>query len=84
MVKEHCGRLVKTAGDGVVDAVRCAAEMQRAIAERNADIPTERRIEFRIGTNLGDVIIDEGDIYGDGVSIAARLEALAEPCGGSV
>jgi adenylate cyclase len=87
-VKEHCGRLVKTTGDAalvefasVVDAVRCAAEMQRAMAERNAEIPAERRIDFRIGINLGDIIIDEGDIYGDGVNVAARLEALAEPSG---
>src|SRR6516162_9379485 len=87
-VKEHCGRLVKTAGDGalvefssVVDAVRYAAEVQRAMAERNADIPAERRVEFRIGVNLCDIIIDEGDIYGDGVNLAARLESLAEPGG---
>src|SRR6516225_12092521 len=87
-VKEHCGRLVKTTGDGalvefasVVDAVRCAAEMQRAMAERNAEIPAVRRIDFRIGINLGDIIIDEGDIYGDGVNVAVRLEALADPGG---
>ncbi|MGA7866981.1 MAG: adenylate/guanylate cyclase domain-containing protein [Stellaceae bacterium] len=61
--------------------MRCAAEMQRAMAERKADIPAERRIEFRIGINLGDIIIDEGDIYGDEVNVAARLEALAEPSG---
>jgi class 3 adenylate cyclase len=68
-VREHCGRLVKTTGDGalvefasVVDAVRCAVEVQRDMAERNADIAAERRIEFRIGINLGDIIIDEGDI----------------------
>ncbi len=85
-VEEHRGRIVKTTGDGllvefpsVVDAVRCAVELQQAMAERNADVPAERRIEFRIGINLGDVILDEGDIYGDGVNIAARLEALAEP-----
>jgi adenylate cyclase len=87
-VKEHCGRLVKTTGDGalvefasVVDAVRCAVAVQRDLAERNTDIPAERRIEFRIGINLGDIIIDEGDIYGDGVNVAARLEGLAEPGG---
>ena len=87
-VREHCGRLVKTTGDGalvefasVVDAVRCAVEVQRDMAKRNAEIPAERRIEFRIGINLGDIIIDEGDIYGDGVNVAARLEALAEPGG---
>src|SRR5437763_1701649 len=85
-IAEHRGRIVKTTGDGllvefssVVDAVRCAVEIQRAMAERNAEVPTERRIEFRIGINLGDVILDEGDIYGDGVNLAARLEALAEP-----
>jgi adenylate cyclase len=87
-VKEHCGRLVKTTGDGalvefasIIDAVRCAAEIQRAMAERNAGIPVERRIDFRIGINLGDIIIDEGDIYGDGVNVAVRLEALADPGG---
>ena len=87
-VKENCGRLVKTTGDGalvefasVVDAVRCAVEVQRAMAERNAEILAERRIELRIGINLGDIIIDEGDIYGDGVNLAARLESLSEPGG---
>jgi len=85
-IEEHRGRIVKTTGDGllvefasVVDAVRCAVEIQRAMVEHNANVPMERRIEFRIGINLGDVILDEGDIYGDGVNIAARLEALAEP-----
>ena len=85
-VREHRGRIVKTTGDGllvefqsVVDAVRCAVELQRAIAERNVELAAEKRIEFRIGINLGDVILDEGDIYGDGVNIAARLEALAAP-----
>ena len=87
-IKEHRGRIVKTTGDGflvefasVVDAVHCAVEMQRAMAERNADIPAERRIEFRIGINLGDIISEGRDIYGDGVNVAARLEALAEPAG---
>jgi TolB-like protein/class 3 adenylate cyclase len=87
-IKEHRGRIVKTTGDGlliefasVVDAVRCAVEVQREMAERNAGISPERRIEFRIGINLGDIIIDEGDIFGDGVNIAARLEALADPGG---
>ena len=87
-VKENCGRLVKTTGDGalvefasVVDAVRCAVEVQRAMAERNADIPAQRRIELRVGINLGDIIIHEGDIYGGGVNLAARLESLAEPGG---
>jgi adenylate cyclase len=65
----------------VVDAVRCAVEVQQAMAERNADTPPEKRIEFRIGINLGDVIAEENDIFGDGVNVAARLEALAEPGG---
>ena len=79
-IAEHRGRIVKATGDGAlvefasaVDAVRCAMEIQRAMAERNADIPEDRRIEFRIGINVGDIIIDEGDIYGDGVNIAARI-----------
>ena len=87
-IKEHRGRIVKTTGDGmlvefpsVVDAVRCAAEVQRAMIERNAETPENERITFRIGVNLGDVIIDGDDIFGDGVNIAARLEALAEPGG---
>jgi TolB-like protein/class 3 adenylate cyclase/Flp pilus assembly protein TadD len=85
-IKQHRGRIVKTAGDGlliefgsVVDAVRCAVEVQGAMAERNANVPPDRRIEFRIGVNLGDVIVEDDDIFGDGVNIAARLEALAEP-----
>ena len=65
----------------VVDAVRCAVEVQQGMATRNADVPADKRIEFRIGVNLGDIIIDENDIFGDGVNIAARLEALAEPGG---
>jgi adenylate cyclase len=87
-IKEHRGRIVKTTGDGVlvefpsvVDVVRCAVEVQRAMLDRNADIPEDKRIVFRMGVNLGDVILDGDDIYGDGVNIAARLEALAEPCG---
>jgi len=87
-VAQHKGRIVKTTGDGmlvefpsVVDAVRCAVEIQRAMADRNADTPEGRRVTFRIGINLGDVIADGDDIYGDGVNIAARLEALAEPGG---
>src|SRR6516162_1368675 len=87
-VKEHRGRIVKTTGDGlliefgsVVDAVRCAVEVQQGMAERNAEVPEEKRIEFRTGINLGDIIRDERDIFGDGVNIAARLEALAEPGG---
>jgi adenylate cyclase len=86
LIATHNGHLVKTTGDGmlvefasVVDAVRCAVAVQRAMAERNVQVPAERRIELRIGINLGDIISDEGDIYGDGVNLAARLEALAEP-----
>src|SRR3954453_19931693 len=87
-IKEHRGRIVKTTGDGmlaefssVVDAVRCAVEVQRAIVDRNAAEPEEKRITFRVGVNLGDVIADGDDIYGEGVNIAARLETLAEPGG---
>jgi adenylate cyclase len=87
-IAEHKGRIVKTTGDGiliefpsVVEAVACAVAIQRGINERNAEIPAGQRIEFRIGINLGDVIVEEGDIYGDGANIAARLEALAEPGG---
>src|SRR5260370_12178115 len=85
-IREHHGRIVKTTGDGVlaefasvVDAVRCAAEIQRAMADRDLDLAQERRLRFRIGVNLGDVIADGRDIYGDGVNIAVRLEALAAP-----
>jgi adenylate cyclase len=87
-IGEHHGRIVKTTGDGmlaefasVVDAVRCAAEIQRAMADRDLDLAEERRLRFRIGVNLGDVIVDNGDIYGDGVNIAVRLEGLAAPGG---
>src|SRR5580700_4294298 len=87
-ISEHSGRIVKTAGDGmlvefasVVDAVRCAAEVQRAMIDREAGMPEDRRIRFRIGINLGDIIVDGGDIFGDGVNVAARLEALSEPGG---
>jgi adenylate cyclase len=85
-IAEHQGRLVKTTGDGVlaefaspVKAVRCAIDVQHAMAERNADIPEGQRIEFRIGINLGDVVVEDGDIFGDGVNVAARLENIAEP-----
>ena len=85
---EHRGRIVKTTGDGllvefvsVVDAVRCAVEVQRGMSERNAEMSAESRIQFRIGINVGDIISDSNDIYGDGVNVAARLEALAEPGG---
>ncbi len=87
-VAAHNGRIVKLMGDGtlvefasVVDAVQCAVEFQGEMAERNAGVPEDRRIELRIGINLGDVILDGDDIYGDGVNIAARLEPLAEPGG---
>jgi adenylate cyclase len=87
-IVEHRGRIVKTTGDGllvefasVVDAVRCAVDVQREMAERNTGVPTETRIEFRVGINLGDIIIDGDDIFGDGVNVAARLETLAEPGG---
>jgi adenylate cyclase len=87
-IRVHHGRIVKNTGDGfltefpsVVDAVRCAVEMQREMAARNAAVPAERRIEFRMGINVGDIIIEDDDIFGDGVNIAARLETLAEPGG---
>ena len=87
-VTEHRGRVVKNTGDGmlaefssVVDAVRCALDVQRGMAERNAGVPDEKRIEFRMGINVGDIIIDRGDIFGDGVNVAARLEGLAKPGG---
>jgi TolB-like protein/class 3 adenylate cyclase len=87
-IAEHRGRIVKTTGDGllvefasVVDALRCAVDVQREMAERNARVPAETHIKFRIGINLGDIIIDGDDIFGDGVNVAARLEALAEPGG---
>src|SRR5690242_17109578 len=87
-IAEHRGRIVKTTGDGVlaefasvVDALRCAVEVQRGMAERNSSVPQAQRIEFRLGLNVGDIMIEPGDIYGDGVNVAARLEALAEPGG---
>ena len=87
-IAEHRGRIVKTTGDGllvefasVVDAVRCAVEVQREMIARNATTSAGRRIEFRMGINVGDIIIEDGDIFGDGVNIAARLEALSEPGG---
>ena len=87
-IAAHRGRLVKTTGDGflvefasVVDALRCAVEVQREIADRGADAPADRRIEFRIGIHQGDIVVEDGDIFGDGVNVAARLEALAEPGG---
>ena len=80
-IAEHRGRLVKTTGDGMlieypsaVEAVGCAVAVQRAMAERNADIPVDQRIEFRVGVHQGDIIVDDQDIFGDGVNVAARLE----------
>jgi class 3 adenylate cyclase len=87
-INEHHGRIVKTTGDGalvefpsVVEAVRCAVEVQHGMAGLNADVPKDRRIEFRIGINLGDIIVDPDDIHGDGVNVAARLQQLAHPGG---
>jgi len=87
-IAEHRGRTVKNTGDGllaefasVIDAVRCAVEVQRGMVDREPDLPDEQRVRFRIGINLGDVIVEEHDIFGDGVNVAARLEALAVPGG---
>src|ERR1051325_9509458 len=87
-IAEHHGRMIKLMGDGalvefgsVVDAVQCAADIQRKMAGYDQGLPDEQRIRFRIGVNLGDIIVEADDIYGDGVNIAARLETLAEPCG---
>jgi adenylate cyclase len=87
-IATHRGRIVKTTGDGMlvefasaVDAARCGVEIQRAMAQQNAEVPSELRIEFRIGIHVGDIIIDDNDIFGDGVNIAARLEGIAEPGG---
>lgn len=88
IVAEHGGRLVKSTGDGlllefpsIVDAVHCCLDVQQGMAERNASVPVARRIQFRIGINLGDVVIEDDDIFGDGVNIAARLEGIADPGG---
>src|SRR5260370_19350404 len=87
-ITEHRGHIVKTTGDGLlvefasaVDAVRCAAEIQRGMAAPNADGAQDNPIKFRIGVHVGDIIIDDNDIFGDGVNIAARLEGIAEPGG---
>lgn len=87
-IARHRGRIVKTTGDGMlvefasaVDAARCAVEIQRGMSRQNVDVPQDQRIEFRIGIHLGDIIIDDNDIFGDGVNIAARLEGIAEPGG---
>src|SRR3954470_8088243 len=84
-IASHRGRIVKTTGDGLlvefasaVDAVRGAVEVQRGMAEQNASVPQDQRIEFRIGIHVGDIIIDDNDIFGDGVNVAARLEGIAE------
>src|SRR6266581_5267240 len=88
LVQQHRGRVVDSPGDNllaefasVVDAVRCAVEIQQALHAKNADLPDQRKMEFRIGINLGDVVIEGERLYGDGVNIAARLESLAEPGG---
>src|SRR5580704_19375278 len=82
------GRIIKTTGDGmlvefqsVTEALRCAVDFQERMARRNRDMPAARALLYRIGVNLGDVIVDEGDIFGDGVNLAARIEAMAEPGG---
>ena len=87
-IAEHRGRLVKTTGDGllvefgsVVDTLRCAVDVQREMAGRNTSVPPDNRIDFRIDINVGDIVVEDGDIFGDGVNVAARLEALAEPGG---
>jgi class 3 adenylate cyclase len=87
-IKQHRGRIVKTTGDGVlvefasvVEAVCCAVEVQHGMVKRNAEVPQEKRMQFRIGINVGDIIIDGNDIFGDGVNVAARLEGIAEPGG---
>jgi len=83
-IAEHRSRLVKTTGDGllvefgsVVDALRCAAEVQNEMTGRNAGVPPDSRIELRIGINVGDIVVEDGDIFGDGVNVAAQVEALA-------
>jgi adenylate cyclase len=88
MLKEHAGRVIDTAGDGilaefasVLNAVKCAVAIQKTMADRNAAIDHARRMQFRIGINQGDVVFDEARVYGDGINIAARLEGIAEPGG---
>src|SRR5262249_41134373 len=88
LIHQHRGRIVGTAGDSVlaefasvVDAVRCAVEIQQQLQARNAELPAQRRMEFRIGINLGDVMVEGDQIYGDGVNVAARLQSLADAGG---
>src|SRR6202040_1146704 len=88
LIEQHHGRFVNSAGDSVlaefasvVNAIQCAVEIQATLKAENATLPSERRMEFRIGINLGDVMVDGEQIYGDGVNVAARLESLAEPGG---
>ena len=88
LVAQYRGRIVKTTGDGllveftsVVDALQCATEIQVVMTERNTGIDTEKRIELRMGINMGDVVVEDGDVFGDGVNVAARLEGLANPGG---
>src|SRR4051794_7916304 len=87
-INDHHGRVVKNTGDGalvefasVVDALRCADEIQRRVAEQNTNVPQDKRIEYRIGIHVGDIIIEENDIFGDAVNVAVRLEGIAEPGG---
>src|SRR3954454_6294062 len=87
-IASHSGRIVRVTGDGIlvefasiVNAMRCALAIQRGMAERNVEVPADRRIEFRMGLNFGDLIVDRGDMWGEGVNVAARLEALAAPGG---
>jgi len=87
-IEQHRGRIIKNTGDGflaefasVIDAVRCATEIQQGMMVRNAGIPDDRRIDFRIGVHQGDIITDSGDIFGDGVNVAVRLEGIADPGG---
>jgi len=87
LIDQHRGRIFKTTGDGmliefasVVDAVRCAVVVQQGMEDRNANLPESERIRYRVGINLGDVMVDEGDMFGDGVNVAARIEAPGEIC----
>src|SRR5215831_2279764 len=87
-IEQHRGRIIKNTGDGflaefisVVDAVRCATEIQKGMTARNTEVPDDERIDFRMGVHQGDIIIDSGDIFGDGVNLAARLEGIADPGG---